>query len=127
MQARVAAALEHLDAPAALGEQGGEQGAGEAGADDGEGFRVNVTQVGNPTSSFPRRRESMLGDCPTISGHRSFQRGFSSWINRSFQLRFHFLIRSEEHTSELQSLMRISYAVFCLKKKNTIIIINIKE
>src|SRR3546814_3322752 len=27
--------------------------------------------------------------------------------------------RSEEHTSELQSLMRISYAVFCLKKKNT--------
>src|SRR3546814_1050596 len=29
------------------------------------------------------------------------------------------LPRSEEHTSELQSLMRISYAVFCLKKKNT--------
>src|SRR3546814_7495355 len=29
------------------------------------------------------------------------------------------LFRSEEHTSELQSLMRISYAVFCLKKKNT--------
>src|SRR3546814_2087317 len=28
------------------------------------------------------------------------------------------LWRSEEHTSELQSLMRISYAVFCLKKKN---------
>src|SRR3546814_9502906 len=27
--------------------------------------------------------------------------------------------RSEEHTSELQSLMRISFAVFCLKKKNT--------
>src|SRR3546814_4006317 len=35
---------------------------------------------------------------------------------------FHFAspraARSEEHTSELQSLMRISYAVFCLKKKN---------
>src|SRR3546814_5558471 len=29
--------------------------------------------------------------------------------------------RSEEHTSELQSLMRISYAVFCLKKKTTIL------
>src|SRR3546814_2625671 len=28
------------------------------------------------------------------------------------------MVRSEEHTSELQSLMRISYAVFCLKKKN---------
>src|SRR3546814_5460039 len=31
----------------------------------------------------------------------------------------HRRTRSEEHTSELQSLMRISYAVFCLKKKNT--------
>src|SRR3546814_4110115 len=30
--------------------------------------------------------------------------------------------RSEEHTSELQSLMRISYAVFCLKKKNNKIV-----
>src|SRR3546814_5056680 len=29
------------------------------------------------------------------------------------------VVRSEEHTSELQSLMRISYAVFCLHKKNT--------
>src|SRR3546814_8721753 len=29
----------------------------------------------------------------------------------------HLIDRSEEHTSELQSLMRISYAVFCLKKK----------
>src|SRR3546814_4901904 len=33
---------------------------------------------------------------------------------------FRGLARSEEHTSELQSLMRISYAVFCLKKKNDI-------
>src|SRR3546814_2287650 len=32
--------------------------------------------------------------------------------------------RSEEHTSELQSLMRISYAVFCLKKKNKLTSIN---
>src|SRR3546814_6255739 len=31
-----------------------------------------------------------------------------------------FADRSEEHTSELQSLMRISYAVFCLKKKKTV-------
>src|SRR3546814_2189543 len=34
-------------------------------------------------------------------------------------LRDRLTIRSEEHTSELQSLMRISYAVFCLKKKKT--------
>src|SRR3546814_1258599 len=32
------------------------------------------------------------------------------------------IVRSEEHTSELQSLMRISYAVFCLKKKKQIMI-----
>src|SRR3546814_10133458 len=32
--------------------------------------------------------------------------------------------RSEEHTSELQSLMRISYAVFCLQKKNTSLPLN---
>src|SRR3546814_6890391 len=35
------------------------------------------------------------------------------------EIRFGPNTRSEEHTSELQSLMRISYAVFCLKKKNT--------
>src|SRR3546814_5695630 len=33
------------------------------------------------------------------------------------RLLMHSIARSEEHTSELQSLMRISYAVFCLKKK----------
>src|SRR3546814_8888321 len=36
---------------------------------------------------------------------------------RRYNNRYHF-VRSEEHTSELQSLMRTSYAVFCLKKKN---------
>src|SRR3546814_8966068 len=35
----------------------------------------------------------------------------------AFTLSNYFEARSEEHTSELQSLMRISYAVFCLKKK----------
>src|SRR3546814_1012443 len=34
-----------------------------------------------------------------------------------FEAPLHRALRSEEHTSELQSLMRISYAVFCLKKK----------
>src|SRR3546814_9970993 len=36
------------------------------------------------------------------------------------RLRHHRPARSEEHTSELQSLMRISYAVFCLKKKKKV-------
>src|SRR3546814_10868013 len=39
-----------------------------------------------------------------------------------FRKRLHKVVRrSEEHTSELQSLMRISYAVFCLKKKKHIL------
>src|SRR3546814_1619141 len=38
--------------------------------------------------------------------------------NRRVPSRGFICRRSEEHTSELQSLMRISYAVFCLKKKN---------
>src|SRR3546814_1894231 len=40
---------------------------------------------------------------------------------RRYQRRAPFHLRSEEHTSELQSLMRISYAVFFLKKKKTLI------
>src|SRR3546814_5268659 len=45
---------------------------------------------------------------------------------RFIDIQLHVLVaellfeRSEEHTSELQSLMRISYAVFCLKKKNEV-------
>src|SRR3546814_3084528 len=37
------------------------------------------------------------------------------------------VVRSEEHTSELQSLMRISYAVFCLKKKKKPQILNTRQ
>src|SRR3546814_1312860 len=44
--------------------------------------------------------------------------GKSPVIARDQQVLAHVRSRSEEHTSELQSLMRISYAVFCLKKKN---------
>src|SRR3546814_10009061 len=43
-------------------------------------------------------------------------RMFRGWLQRRAS-RLAPLWRSEEHTSELQSLMRISYAVFCLKKK----------
>src|SRR3546814_3449769 len=62
-----------------------------------------------------RRRPGIVHqrhDSPCL-GHRD-DRGhilhFEGEASRAFQ-------RSEEHTSELQSLMRISYAVFCLKKK----------
>src|SRR3546814_4960640 len=43
----------------------------------------------------------------------------AGWAMASPALAAILLFRSEEHTSELQSLMRISYAVFCLKKKHT--------
>src|SRR3546814_33312 len=50
---------------------------------------------------------------PVEKGHHHAKRGFFGWFNRGFD---RTASRSEEHTSELQSLMRISYAVFCLKK-----------
>src|SRR3546814_17593439 len=55
--------------------------------------------------STPNRRGAQRGHCV-----RTVFRHYESTLHRG---------RSEEHTSELQSLMRISYAVFCLKKKNT--------
>src|SRR3546814_3172832 len=50
-------------------------------------------------------------DAPRAQGS-AFQEGWFQHMKR-------VLNRSEEHTSELQSLMRISYAVFCLKKNKT--------
>src|SRR3546814_1974080 len=50
------------------------------------------------------------GICSTVDG------GFMQYMHRNSPAS---IWRSEEHTSELQSLMRISYAVFCLKKKST--------
>src|SRR3546814_2363773 len=47
---------------------------------------------------------------PAVGGE-GWSQAVASWLGLPS------LIRSEEHTSELQSLMRISYAVFCLKKK----------
>src|SRR3546814_4143942 len=69
-----------------------------------------------------------------ISEPRRFRPGRNRWISAVFKPRgfnsnivgrLDLLIcrRSEEHTSELQSLMRISYAVFCLKKKKTLTLI----
>src|SRR3546814_2255477 len=46
-------------------------------------------------------------------------RRFQEFLDQEKRKEFMKKFRSEEHTSELQSLMRISYAVFCLQKKNT--------
>src|SRR3546814_6933608 len=50
---------------------------------------------------------------------RAFQARLCCSLHRGAPHVEHTAARSEEHTSELQSLMRISYAVFCLKKKKT--------
>src|SRR3546814_3636129 len=47
--------------------------------------------------------------------HASFLKDYAPLAGRDFRISTRFAFRSEEHTSELQSLMRISYAVFCLK------------
>src|SRR3546814_10848672 len=73
-------------------------------------FQENL-EVERKEGSAPDRiiLETNVQEKPT--GELSLSAGFSSIES--------FLVqRSEEHTSELQSLMRISYAVFCLKKKN---------
>src|SRR3546814_8165316 len=70
-----------------------------------------------------RGREGSTGDVENIVGlAAAIQKPLV--VGRSTNIRFprarrRRRTRSEEHTSELQSLMRISYAVFCLKKKTT--------
>src|SRR3546814_8461350 len=63
-------------------------------------------------SALPRRAWTARSICPR-AGVRWLRRISPASVLRTFLL----LRRSEEHTSELQSLMRISYAVFCLTKK----------
>src|SRR3546814_3474539 len=67
----------------------------------------------------PHRQERCVPDQPQHARHRvpGDQRCARAGAEPAHHLRGH--ARSEEHTSELQSLLRISYAVFCLKKKNT--------
>src|SRR3546814_9184263 len=81
-----------------------------------------------PYTTLFRSRDSVpcAGQCysrvPAIPGSAQFcraQAGVHQGLESSPELvRLSQDLRSEEHTSELQSLMRISYAVFCLKKKN---------
>src|SRR3546814_4784731 len=57
---------------------------------------------------------SAVKKAATVSGSRRVTKAREPWSPRVTAI---WPRRSEEHTSELQSLMRISYAVFCLKKK----------
>src|SRR3546814_2071084 len=71
-----------------------------------------------------RRDDSPFWDyCRTMEPPDSLARKIALFREKGRVFRDNFELfstpRSEEHTSELQSLMRISYAVFCLKKKKT--------
>src|SRR3546814_9232665 len=70
-----------------------------------------------PTLSIEQRDTQTQPRAPDSCLHQTSVEGFTDAVTWSFVIFRNS--RSEEHTSELQSLMRISYAVFCLKKKNT--------
>src|SRR3546814_7724051 len=91
-----------------------EVGVGDRGGDD---------RPANNGRGGQRNRGTVAG-----SGRDRRQDGSGEWILearlpvvarvRTVRHNHRDVVKSEEHTSELQSLMRISYAVFCLKKKN---------
>src|SRR3546814_2298711 len=78
------------------------------------GFRAMAATLLNESGGFhPDAIERQLAHVERDGVRRAYTRG-EYWNERVTMMQFW---RSEEHTSELQSLMRISYAVLCLKKK----------
>src|SRR3546814_2860873 len=77
-------------------------------------FRSPLRVLGDPGvvgGGVEREVECDLESVPVRGPHEGAE------VGERAQLGVDRVMRSEEHTSELQSLMRISYAVFCLKKK----------
>src|SRR3546814_1743252 len=90
---------------------------GRISADAGTGQTCRVQAISNATVNL-----SMFSSGPGVAADRFVpQDGHSCQLSRpssrAAAARSALCLRSEEHTSELQSLMRISYAVFCLNKK----------
>src|SRR3546814_1703204 len=80
-------------------------------------FRSGLRPVPIRRADPVHRRASVLADAPVDARRRPYLCPLLRAV--AFPRSRRHLDRSEEHTSELQSLMRISYAVFCLKKKKT--------
>src|SRR3546814_2029592 len=76
-----------------------------------EGPRADGIGVLLAVSSSPAELDDLLVLRVRCGDGQATRQGHAEGLEPSFH------VRSEEHTSELQSLMRISYAVFCLKKK----------
>src|SRR3546814_7429443 len=70
---------------------------------------TRLTRLFEPADLAPGRYASSIGDGLDLRVDVIEQHAYTT------ELRLTYALRSEEHTSELQSLMRISYAVFCLK------------
>src|SRR3546814_7874546 len=79
---------------------------------------VRSVNDGHLAAEFMKDPGEFVGDIAPASDHHPLRQGFQmkNFVGSNAKL----VTRSEEHTSELQSLMRISYAVFCLKKKTQI-------
>src|SRR3546814_2585442 len=79
------------------------------------GVNMRVRLVGTQQVTYPDNTDN--GDAlESLTGYRAGEGGGPIDVDPAFTA-LREARRSEEHTSELQSLMRISYAVFCLKKK----------
>src|SRR3546814_9177206 len=70
---------------------------------------IRLNQMPNTTAGIQKARTPFQAKGPVLNRPTASPGSSRTPVHR--------FIRSEEHTSELQSLMRISYAVFCLKKK----------
>src|SRR3546814_4870492 len=87
------------------------------------GYGARPDRRRNPKQAPPSAPLIALGVASMLQGlarkaNKSTENGATT-CNKTQRRSRLVLGRSEEHTSELQSLMRISYDVFCLKKKNT--------
>src|SRR3546814_8104176 len=80
---------------------------GKAASDDGRKL-AKLSANENPLGTSPKAREAFMAATADLA---TYPDPAAAALREG--------IRSEEHTSELQSLMRISYAVFCLKQKKT--------
>src|SRR3546814_4960990 len=87
--------------------------------DAGPDMNVAVSVSGPAGELSPERREDLLPVLRGVADDLAANGRFLSSLRATggHRNRSEDASRSEEHTSELQSLMRISYAVFCLKKK----------
>src|SRR3546814_1017034 len=99
----------------------------------GDGGFMRTDRPADPLLSAAVRHVEREIDAPLPDGYRSellpqlpywlqavaggLEAGALLFVDYGYPRREFYAPRSEEHTSELQSLMRISYAVFCLKKK----------